>query len=225
MRACAWVWCVLATGVQCSASDTTYLSYGDIVARLYRLQAAAPHLVSVWTAQDRFGLPSPGACADADGRNEPCRHVFAVVSDTSDAHAANSSTYVPYNERPHVFISGNLHGDEVVGPMATIHLLEGMIAERVNGTSSTVREWLTYLLRRRIFITIPISNPLGYVPRLPANAILLAASCCVCADARCHACCAPVRRSASPACTYVRTLRCMQVLSTGAWRKWVGPEP
>jgi hypothetical protein len=49
-----------------------YLTYDQIVQRIKSLQAAYPALAEVFTAQDRFSLPSAGSCI-IDGINQPCK--------------------------------------------------------------------------------------------------------------------------------------------------------
>ena len=50
----------------------TYLSYDQIVQRLFSLQATYPNLVEIYTAQDRYSLPSAGYCM-IDGYTQPCK--------------------------------------------------------------------------------------------------------------------------------------------------------
>ncbi len=49
-----------------------YLTYDQIVQRLKSLQATYPTLAEVFTAQDRFSLPSAGTCT-IDGISQPCK--------------------------------------------------------------------------------------------------------------------------------------------------------
>jgi hypothetical protein len=49
-----------------------YLSYDQIVQRLRSLQATYPNLAEVFTAQDRYSLPSAGNCV-IEGISQPCK--------------------------------------------------------------------------------------------------------------------------------------------------------
>ena len=49
-----------------------YLSYDQIVQRLRSIQATYPNLAEVFTAQDRYSLPSAGSCV-IDGFSQPCK--------------------------------------------------------------------------------------------------------------------------------------------------------
>jgi hypothetical protein len=104
----------LERSAQQQSGPIAYLSYSSIVGRLQALAAEAPDIISVWNAQERFGLPSPGTC-----EGNSCKHWFATVT----SPAANSSydrelLGNPIAQRPQVFFSGNLHGDEKVGARA-----------------------------------------------------------------------------------------------------------
>ena len=76
------------------ANHHTYLGYTQTVAELERLAAQYPSLVSLYTAQERYGLPSVGTC---DG---PCRtHVLELTHLPSLARSPR---------RPDVLVSGAL---------------------------------------------------------------------------------------------------------------------
>ncbi|CAM9484848.1 unnamed protein product, partial [Phaeothamnion confervicola] len=74
---------------------------------------SAPPSVQVYTAQDRYGLASPGSCG-----NEPCKQYVLQLTE--------KRTLASDQGRSEVFLSGCLHGDERVGPtalMETVWLL------------------------------------------------------------------------------------------------------
>lgn len=102
--------CGLAAG-----SSIQYASYTEILTRLQQLQQSAPDLVTVWNAQDAYGLPSPGDCGGV-----PCQHWFVTITNRSAGRERELLANV-LEERPQVFVSGNLHGDEKVGPMTLIY--------------------------------------------------------------------------------------------------------
>ena len=104
-------------------SPIRYATYNEIVARLQSLQAAAPDIVSLWNAQDAYGLESPGDCGGTR-----CLHWFLTISNRSAGRDRELLSNSP-SERPQVFVSGNLHGDEKVGPMTLIHFA-GMLRRR-----------------------------------------------------------------------------------------------
>ena len=60
-------------------------------------------------------------------------------------------------QRPQIFISGTLHGNEWVGPTATVAAAEWMLKE------ATERDgWIRHLLNTRITVIIPIANADGF---------------------------------------------------------------
>ena len=139
----------------------TYLSYGAIVAELHALAAAAPQFVRLWTGQAAYGHGSPGACADANGAPTDCLHWFVTVT-----NFGNASAGAPHREvlpssiahRPQVFLSGNLHGDEQVGPMTLIYTLRHLVHTALAGSNP----WINLLLDTRYIVAIPVTNPRGY---------------------------------------------------------------
>jgi hypothetical protein len=149
------LWCFFAYFLVRAEMQTTgpikYLSYTSIVSRLRALATAAPDIVTVWSAQSKFGLASPGFCDSIT----PCQHWFATVT---GPQSNRSLLEIPLAERPQVFFSGNLHGDEKVGPMALIYFLEHLIRHWKDGDNP----WITKLVNSRVIIALPISNPLGY---------------------------------------------------------------
>ena len=129
----------------------TYMSYSQIVDRMRALASLAPNFVRMWNAQDTYGLQSPGQCGtDTNGHAVACKHWFLTLSN----FAANATVLTT---RPHVFLSGNLHGDEEVGPMTLIYVLEYLIRTRLTGANA----WVNRLVDERYTIAIPMTNPIG----------------------------------------------------------------
>ena len=98
-------------------------SYGEIVAELRALEAAHPRLVEMFDAQSRFGLPSPGACRDAQDKPTPCKQWVLRITNEDTLPTEG-------RDRPEVFLSGCLHGDEWVGPAAVTELALFMVRTR-----------------------------------------------------------------------------------------------
>jgi hypothetical protein len=79
--------------------------------------------------------------------------------------------------RPQLFISGEIHGDERVGPLAALHAarllslagaceIDGSapacLALAPYGLSSRQRVWLAFLASRRETLLAPMANCMGY---------------------------------------------------------------
>lgn len=133
--------CVSA-GRVVEARDFKYLGYGAIEAKLQEF-AESP-LVEVTTAQERYGLPSAGTCKSG----EPCKQYIV--------HVTNFATYDADVGRPEVFFSGELHGDERVGPTATVEFVQLLLDQYAT------YEWVRRLVDTRSIWVMPTPNAHGY---------------------------------------------------------------
>jgi hypothetical protein len=124
-----------------------YYSYGEVVAYMHDLEARFPHLVDVTSAQEAFGLESPGQCKTLAGNMEGCQGLIVRLT--------NEAT-LPEPGRPEVFFSGCLHGDEQVGPIATVELAIALV--ELYATS----EWARRMLDTRSIVIMPFPNTLGF---------------------------------------------------------------
>ncbi|CEG45337.1 hypothetical protein F441_06112 [Plasmopara halstedii] len=147
------------------ASGLTYRSYAEMKQYLLELNTTFRDVVHVSIAQETYGLPYPDAldCIINDETKDtaPCQH-FVV-------HLTNHSTLKNDPERPEVFISGALHGNERIGPNAAIEL----IALVAHGTSKyrskdtviptfETQQWLLELVNTRNIVIMPMTNAFGY---------------------------------------------------------------
>eukprot|EP00940_MAST-03C_sp_MAST-3C-sp2_P001016 g1016.t1 len=127
-----------------------FRTYTDIVETFKELGRRYPNQTDVFTVQERFGVASPGTCEGV-----PCEQI--VMRITEEASLENDP------ERPEMFLSGEVHGNERVGPQAVtelaIYLLENYERE-VNGDASS--DWFTRMLRSRSLLIMPTANALGY---------------------------------------------------------------
>lgn len=142
-----------------------YRTYAEMAAYLMQLNASFPDVVQVSIAQETYDLPYPEElqCVVDDGTKatEPCKQ-FVV-------HLTNHSTLANDPQRPEVFISGALHGNERVGPNAAIELVAlfahatSKYAEDDNlkPTVDTQR-WLRELVNTRNVLVTPMTNAYGY---------------------------------------------------------------
>jgi hypothetical protein len=145
-----------------------YPSYANVVDDLLDLAAANPDLVSVWNAQERYGTPSPrsaschrNAGAQGGGGRGPCKHYFLTITNRTTLLDDSAAFSAHESERPQVFFSGNLHGDEQVGPVTLVALAHLLVAG-ARPASPHFNPWIARLVNTRIITMIPITNPLGY---------------------------------------------------------------
>jgi hypothetical protein len=106
------------------------LTSAQIASELKVLSAQYPQFATLHTAQELFGLPAAGDESDCTfDTTFGCHNYFLTILD-STAHPPNSES-VKY--LPDVFLSGALHGNERVGPTATLEtaklLLEAAYCE------------------------------------------------------------------------------------------------
>ena len=124
-----------------------YYSYGETIAYLDDLERRFPTLVDITTAQQAYGLDSPGLCNSISGSPVACN--------TPIVRLTNEET-LPDAERPEVFFSGCLHGNEYVGPITTVEMAIALV--EFYGTS----EWARRMLNTRAVYIMPFANSLGY---------------------------------------------------------------
>ena len=98
-------------------------------------------ICSLSTIDSMFGLGSQGMCGDV-----PCQQHVMRIGCTSPS-------------LPHVFVSGALHGDERLGPVATVEF--GALLIRQYGRSS----WSTRMVDTRCIVLLPLANAVGYYLR------------------------------------------------------------
>lgn len=158
----------------------TYLSYAQIHHRLVLLSTIFPRLMRLYSAQDRFSLPHVGNCSqipvtDADlqpflddryASSTTPTPLPTIVPPDSLARPAPCTVWVveltnfdnlPINPaRPQWFVSGELHGDEVIGPIAVLAFIEWMIAHY------PYDPFAKRMVDTRVSVLVPMANPVGY---------------------------------------------------------------
>jgi hypothetical protein len=129
-----------------------YRTYGEITAVVHDLERRFPQWVEVYSAQQRYGLPSPGflACRDETGEPVACEHWVVSVTDEAS---------LPDPNRPEVFFSGALHGNERVGPNAVTEMLIYLLETRAEKGAGS---WAGQMIRSRRIVAMPTTNALGY---------------------------------------------------------------
>ncbi|ETO79004.1 hypothetical protein F444_06164 [Phytophthora nicotianae P1976] len=142
-----------------------YKTYAEMTRYLLELNATFPDVVQVSIAQDTYNLPYPKELQciidDESKATEPCKQYVV--------HLTNHSTLANDPERPEVFISGALHGNERVGPNAAIELI-GLLAHATSiyGTDDNAKptldtqRWLKELVNTRNVLVTPMTNAYGY---------------------------------------------------------------
>lgn len=135
------------------AEKYTYLTYSKIHLRLTQLSKKFPRLIRLYSAQDRFSLPHVGECEeqeseDATPQPKPCTIWVVELS--------NFDTLPSDPHRPELLISGELHGDEVIGPHAVLAYLEYMTANYAKDP------FIRRMIDTRLTTVVPMTNAIGF---------------------------------------------------------------
>lgn len=149
------------------------LTLAEIYSEMDTLAVSYPDFVTVASTQDEFNLPS--ACRDFETQHIGCTTKYLVIEDTYIYSHRKSKRAL--KERPDVFLSGALHGDERVGPVAMIEVAKILAlaascesgASNTNGCDTfyanyTARQaaWLARLVSTRRIVILPAPNAKGY---------------------------------------------------------------
>nr|CCA14931.1 conserved hypothetical protein [Albugo laibachii Nc14] len=153
-----------------SSKSFSYLEYGEMITFMQELQEKYPDIVRLFVAQDKYNLPFPTElkCPKSSKKPNrdllPCKQYVLHVTN----HSKNENI-----DRPEIFISGALHGDERVGPLASIELV-ALLAEganshalhpskaRRNVNDLVTRQWLHSLVNTRNIYVMPMTNAYGF---------------------------------------------------------------
>ncbi|EGZ04509.1 hypothetical protein PHYSODRAFT_536296 [Phytophthora sojae] len=143
----------IATASPSLAAGTLFKerSYGEIVDFLEELETKYPNYAEVFSVQDKYHLPKP-AELNCTRANEivPCENFVIKITDEST---------LPDPERPELIFSGEVHGNERVGPNVVVALAELLLshANRPDGNP-----WIKHLVKTRTVVIIPTPNAYGY---------------------------------------------------------------
>jgi len=128
-----------------------YKSYAQFVVEMKAMAAAHPTLLELYTTQERHKLPTAGTCGGS-----PCQQwVMRLTNRTSLAEQLVGGK----SSRPQLFISGELHGDEWVGPHAALESARLLLANHKRSP------WLAHLLDSRVIVIMPMANAVGFAGR------------------------------------------------------------
>mmetsp|Transcript_1024 Transcript_1024/g.3188 ORF Transcript_1024/g.3188 Transcript_1024/m.3188 type:complete len:559 (+) Transcript_1024:1-1677(+) len=111
----------------------------------------SPQMMRLSNAQERFGIESVGTCRNHDGEEEPCKIWIAEIT--------NYDTLDENLDRPQMAISGELHGDEIIGPQAAIAYIELLLT--LYGKNDSISR----LIDTRVLTIVPMTNAIGYETR------------------------------------------------------------
>jgi len=118
------------------------LDFTEASARLEALAKARPDLVELTTAEDEFNIPAD-TCGDTK-----CPIYILKIGKEADPQKSRQT--------PEVFISGALHGDEMVGPTMSVELAQFLV------DNYDTDESIKYLVDTRNVYIMPFANCIGF---------------------------------------------------------------
>ncbi len=133
------VWSYALRGAQTSPTNAIatrrrfkYISYDRMHEHLQKLADMFPQFTHLTSAQKEYDLPPAGMC----GHSACEQYILRVTDEATLPHSGQ------LDERPEVFFSGALHGDERIGPTTTLEAMRllTVLAACVESSSSSSSE-------------------------------------------------------------------------------------
>ncbi len=136
-----------------------YYTYEEIVNKLLNLKDNALYkdLFLLETAQEKYKLPYPGGkCKIANKAETHCPHYIVTLTNKK----------ISDKDKHQIYISGSVHGDERIGPSASIELILLLLE------NYKTSDWINHLLNTRIIVITPMTNPHGYYANIREEYLL-----------------------------------------------------
>eukprot|EP00188_Purpureofilum_apyrenoidigerum_P000616 Plantae.Rhodophyta-Purpureofilum_apyrenoidigerum.ctg12813.p1 GENE.Plantae.Rhodophyta-Purpureofilum_apyrenoidigerum.ctg12813~~Plantae.Rhodophyta-Purpureofilum_apyrenoidigerum.ctg12813.p1 ORF type:complete len:600 (-),score=113.66 Plantae.Rhodophyta-Purpureofilum_apyrenoidigerum.ctg12813:121-1920(-) len=150
-----WLVALAALGsvLSCEAAGSSfgYGSYASIVERMQKMAEKYPTRLILTTAQERFGVEAVGTCKNVHNESEPCKIWIADIT--------NFDTLDENLDRPQMAVSGELHGDEIIGPQVAVAFIELLL------TRYETNESIARIVDTRRLTIVPMANAIGYETR------------------------------------------------------------
>lgn len=137
---------VLTLALPAFAARYRYMSYGGINRRLRLLAAAHGDVLTLYNADKYLSVASADKCRSstrARPSGRPDHLCETLIADIGPRDA------------PAVLVLGSLHGDERLGAVAALALVETLVLHKSD-------EWVNRLARSRRVVVVPMPNPSAY---------------------------------------------------------------
>ena len=140
------IWLIaILTNISLSTRVYNYRNYSEISNIFKELNKTCSDYLTITTSQKKYNLDSPGLC-----NNEPCETIIVYMTDYTD---------FSYSKKQ-VFISGLLHGNEVIGANTLTELAIELCD--IYSNKKDELQWIREILKRRLLIFTPMTNANGY---------------------------------------------------------------
>lgn len=121
-----------------------YYTYDEMVETMQNLNQKYPEIVDFYSVQERYNLSTP---KELSCMNKDCIQYAVRITNEKTLDA----------DRPELFFSGALHGNERIGPNAVLELMV-LLAENANAKNP----WILHLVNTRSITLMPMTNAYGY---------------------------------------------------------------
>ena len=122
------------------------MSYDQIRSRLTDLAQKFPSVMLLENSKSKVGVPY---LVDCDDKGNKC--VLDIVTITDFKTSSENKVQV--------YVSGSLQGNERLGPVITVNLIEYLVSNFKKDVT------ITYLLQTREIIITPMTNAYGYAKK------------------------------------------------------------
>lgn len=124
--------------------DYFQYNYSQIMSIFEKLSHTCRHYIRIDTSQKRYNLDTVEGC----GKNKNCSNLIVFMTDF-DSYTL---------DRPAYYISGLVHGDEVIGPTSITEFAK-YFCDTYNDNKNSLYH---NILKNRIIIMTPMTNSFGY---------------------------------------------------------------
>ena len=127
-----------------SQSNYRHYNYDEIMKIFQELSQTCSHYIRIDTSQMRYNLDTVDGC----GKNKKCKNLIVFMTDF-DSYTL---------DRPVYYISGILHGDEVIGPSSVTEFAK-YFCDSYNLKKNSLYH---NILKNKLIIMTPMTNAYGY---------------------------------------------------------------
>jgi hypothetical protein len=129
------------------AKQFKYIYYDEIQTIFKSLNDTCSDFIKVTNSKEKYNISLPN-CGDTE-----CNNLIVYMTD-----------YSTYNiDKPHIYISGLLHGDEILGATSLTELALYFC------NPDNRKGWAFDLLKERVFVFTPFTNAYGYYHGIRVN--------------------------------------------------------
>lgn len=126
-------------------------SYDEIADKLLSYESNYPNIFELQRGSDKYNIKFPtdkGHSVECSQKHPQCEFYITITT--------NFESWKSNLDRPQLFFSGALHGNERVGPTTLVETIDYLL---VNYETDP---WINHLINNRVIIMTPMTNAHGY---------------------------------------------------------------